>query len=147
MRRSICILCIAAVCSNCFARTKPVSSPSPRPAETEMIELRFPENVEVKILVEYVSRRLGMNPFSCGLTLETCSKEKGAASASYYPTGGPATAHEGGFTDGLPDGSPSSGPLPSSRKCRSFPVKRRLVRPSSDCNCTRWLISRISHAA
>lgn len=37
------------------------SAPASRPAADDMIQLTFPANVEVKVLVDYVSKRLGMN--------------------------------------------------------------------------------------
>lgn len=37
------------------------SQPSSRAAEAEMIQLNFPASVEVKVLVEYVSKRLNLN--------------------------------------------------------------------------------------
>jgi type II secretory pathway component GspD/PulD (secretin) len=38
-------------------------APSPKPgaADDNLIQLNFPENVEVKLLIDYVARRLGMN--------------------------------------------------------------------------------------
>jgi len=71
-------ICLAVICSffnsssvvaapEAATTTAPAASvrkpgnPTTRPAAVEMIKLNFPENVEIKLLVEYVSRRLGMN--------------------------------------------------------------------------------------
>ena len=48
----------------------------------------------------------------------TRNKKRGAA--SYYPVGGPSTAHGQGFTDGLPVGSPPSAmPCPCAKSASS----------------------------
>ena len=62
MKMQANLIWIAAIClSYSAARAQPATAPATSPDEAEMIQLRFPENVEVKILIEYVSLRLGMN--------------------------------------------------------------------------------------
>lgn len=41
--------------------TKSATGAATKPAEKDMIRLNFPTNLEVKVLVDYVSKRLGMN--------------------------------------------------------------------------------------
>ncbi len=40
---------------------EPADAQATRPPEKEMIQLRFPEDLQIKVLVEYVSKRVGLN--------------------------------------------------------------------------------------
>ena len=44
--------------------------PQPAPAADDLIQLNFPENLEVKVLVDYVGKRLGMNILYDEVTLK-----------------------------------------------------------------------------
>jgi len=62
MRHVITASCMLAVCAAASAGPPaPAGRPATKPAAREMIRLNFPESTEVKMLIDYVSKRLGMN--------------------------------------------------------------------------------------
>jgi len=64
IRSCVACLLVGAFCGAAAAdpQTKPAQTqPTSRPSDAEMIQLYFPADLEVKVFVEYVSKRLGMN--------------------------------------------------------------------------------------